>query len=38
MNKGSDFEKAFVDLANLDADHVHNRYKWCFRQQSDCFY
>jgi hypothetical protein len=28
MGNGSDF-KYICDLANLDPDHVHNRYKWC---------
>ena len=33
MNKGKDF-KFVCDLANLDPDRVHNRYKWCLENRS----
>ena len=32
MNKGKDF-KWVCDLANLDPDRVHSRYKWCLENK-----
>jgi hypothetical protein len=32
MSNGADF-KHICDLANLDPDHVHSRYKWCLENK-----
>ena len=32
MGNGHDFKK-ICDLANLDPDHVHSRYKWCLENK-----
>ncbi len=32
MGNNADF-RLICDLANLDADHVHSRYKWCLNNK-----
>ena len=32
MSNNADFRQ-ICDLANLDPDHVHKRYKWCLEQK-----